>query len=125
MKTSNKIKAAAAIFSFCGLAVSTLHSAIAADDTNRLAGANREVDVPQRPMLGSLAAPAPRRQQPTGEDVVTVPVLHVALPDALQIDRETYELKEGDCLDFDVMRPLVYENRTARIVHYLVVVRRL
>lgn len=43
----------------------------------------------------------------------------------LQIDRETYELREGDCLDFDVLRPLVYENRTTRIVRYLVIVRRL
>jgi UrcA family protein len=34
MKTSNKIKAAAATFSICGLvALSTLHSAAAADDT--------------------------------------------------------------------------------------------
>lgn len=43
----------------------------------------------------------------------------------LQVGGATYELAEGDCMDFDVQRPLVYENRTGGIVRYVVVIRRI
>ena len=43
----------------------------------------------------------------------------------LTIGEETYELDAGDCIDFDVAQPLVYENRTAASVNYIVAIRRM
>jgi transcriptional regulator with XRE-family HTH domain len=35
-----------------------------------------------------------------------------------------YELHEGDCIDFDVMRPNVFENRGRKPARYLVIIRK-
>ena len=35
----------------------------------------------------------------------------------------SFDLAEGDCLDFDVMRPVSFENPGERLANYVVVVR--
>jgi len=42
----------------------------------------------------------------------------------LQLGEQCYELVAGDCIDFDVKRPNVFENRGKVSARYLVVIRR-
>ena len=42
----------------------------------------------------------------------------------LRIGDEPYRLREGDCVDFDVMRPNLFENRGRKPARYLVIIRK-
>ena len=39
------------------------------------------------------------------------------------IDPKRFELSEGDCLDFDVMRAVTFENPEEATAKYIVIVR--
>jgi transcriptional regulator with XRE-family HTH domain len=43
---------------------------------------------------------------------------------SLEIGEDAFELLAGDCVDFDVGRPLSYENRGAGTARYIVVIRK-
>ena len=42
----------------------------------------------------------------------------------LQIGNESYVLAKGDCIDFDVLRSNVFENKGRYVARYLVVIRK-
>src|SRR5262249_26325641 len=42
----------------------------------------------------------------------------------LQIAEQAHHLADGDCIDFDVSRPVVFENRARGPARYLVVIRK-
>jgi transcriptional regulator with XRE-family HTH domain len=42
----------------------------------------------------------------------------------LQIGNESYVLAKGDCMDFDVLRPNVFENKGKSLARYLIIIRK-
>jgi transcriptional regulator with XRE-family HTH domain len=42
----------------------------------------------------------------------------------LQIGNESYVLSKGDCVDFDVLRSNVFENKGRSVARYLIVIRK-
>jgi transcriptional regulator with XRE-family HTH domain len=42
----------------------------------------------------------------------------------LETGDETYVLRKGDCLDFDVLSPNTFENKGKSFAHYLIVIRK-
>jgi transcriptional regulator with XRE-family HTH domain len=42
----------------------------------------------------------------------------------LQVGTECHVLAAGDCIDFDVMRPLLFENKARAVARYLVAIRK-
>ncbi|WP_247463639.1 cupin domain-containing protein [Bradyrhizobium sp. 62] len=43
---------------------------------------------------------------------------------AVHIDAKAVRLREGDCLDFDVMRAVIFENETRQDARYVIITRR-
>lgn len=43
---------------------------------------------------------------------------------AVYIDAKTVRLREGDCLDFDVMRAVIFENEAKQDARYVIITRR-
>src|SRR5262249_12284265 len=41
----------------------------------------------------------------------------------LEVGEARYVLQEGDCLDFDVQRPVLFENESKDAVRYLIIIR--
>jgi uncharacterized cupin superfamily protein len=42
----------------------------------------------------------------------------------VHIDAKAVRLRAGDCLDFDVMRAVTFENETKQDARYIIIVRR-
>jgi transcriptional regulator with XRE-family HTH domain len=60
---------------------------------------------------------------PWGRRAYTQQVLLLAGQLNVFVGEKCFDLAEGDCLDFDVMRPVAFENAGRITAHYVVVVR--
>src|SRR5436309_2285476 len=61
---------------------------------------------------------------PWGRNAFTQQLLMLEGTIAVHIDAKTVRLREGDCLDFDVMRAVTFENETRQDARYVVITRR-
>lgn len=60
---------------------------------------------------------------PWGRRAYTQQLLLLAGQLTVFVGEKRFDLAEGDCLDFDVMRPLSFENPGQTVANYIVVVR--
>jgi transcriptional regulator with XRE-family HTH domain len=61
---------------------------------------------------------------PWGQKAYTQQLLMLSGHLTLHIDDEIYELRDGDCIDFDVMRPIAFVNNSSVPARYLVIINR-
>jgi transcriptional regulator with XRE-family HTH domain len=61
---------------------------------------------------------------PWGRNAFTQQLLMLEGAIAVHIDAKAVRLREGDCLDFDVMRAVIFENETRQDARYVIITRR-
>ncbi|MGY4367326.1 mannose-6-phosphate isomerase-like protein (cupin superfamily) [Bradyrhizobium sp. LB1.3] len=61
---------------------------------------------------------------PWGRTAFTQQLLMLEGAIAVHIDAKAVRLREGDCLDFDVMRAAMFENETRQDARYVIITRR-
>jgi transcriptional regulator with XRE-family HTH domain len=61
---------------------------------------------------------------PWGRNAYTQQLLMLEGAISVHIDAKTLKLRAGDCLDFDVMRAVTFENETRQDARYIMIVRR-
>lgn len=61
---------------------------------------------------------------PWGRNAFTQQLLMLEGAIAVHIDAKALRLREGDCLDFDVMRAVIFENETRQDARYVIITRR-
>ncbi|WP_348522489.1 helix-turn-helix domain-containing protein [Bradyrhizobium iriomotense] len=61
---------------------------------------------------------------PWGRTAFTQQLLMLQGAISVHIDAKTLRLREGDCLDFDVMRAVTFENESRQDARYVIVIRR-
>ncbi|MCP3461587.1 helix-turn-helix domain-containing protein [Bradyrhizobium sp. CCGUVB23] len=61
---------------------------------------------------------------PWGRTAFTQQLLMLEGAISVYIDAKTLRLREGDCLDFDVMRAVTFENESRQDARYVIVIRR-
>ncbi|MBR0718375.1 helix-turn-helix domain-containing protein [Bradyrhizobium liaoningense] len=71
-----------------------------------------------------LPAGARVSYSPWGRNAFTQQLLMLEGAICVHIDAKTQRLREGDCLDFDVMRSVIFENDSKQPARYVIVVRR-
>ena len=71
-----------------------------------------------------LPAGARVSYSPWGRNAFTQQLLMQEGAISVHIDAKTIQLRAGDCLDFDVMRAVTFENETKQDARYIIVVRR-
>jgi transcriptional regulator with XRE-family HTH domain len=74
-------------------------------------------------MVVDLPAGARVSYSPWGRRAYTQQLLLLAGQLTVFVGEKRFDLAEGDCLDFDVMRPVSFENSGERLANYIVVVR--
>jgi transcriptional regulator with XRE-family HTH domain len=74
-------------------------------------------------MVVDLPAGARVSYSPWGRRAYTQQLLLLAGQLTVFVGEKRFDLAEGDCLDFDVMRPVSFENSGGRLANYIVVVR--
>jgi transcriptional regulator with XRE-family HTH domain len=71
-----------------------------------------------------LPAGARVSYSPWGRNAFTQQLLMLEGAIAVHIDAKAVRLREGDCLDFDVMRAVIFENETRQDARYVIITRR-
>jgi uncharacterized cupin superfamily protein len=61
---------------------------------------------------------------PWGRNAFTQQLLMLEGAVCVHIDAKTVRLRDGDCLDFDVMRAVTFENETKQDARYVIITRR-
>lgn len=61
---------------------------------------------------------------PWGRNAFTQQLLMLEGAIAVHIDAKAVRLREGDCLDFDVIRAVMFENETRQDARYVIITRR-
>ncbi len=74
-------------------------------------------------MVVDLPAGARVSYSPWGRRAYTQQLLLLAGQLTVFVGEKRFDLAEGDCLDFDVMRPVSFENPGETLANYIVVVR--
>ena len=74
-------------------------------------------------VIVDLPAGAKIPYSPWGRRAYTQQLLMLEGRITVHIDLKNFELTPGDCLDFDVMRPVVFENPHDAAARYVVIVR--
>ncbi len=86
----------------------------------------RLADQPQwrDPDSGYRPAGARVSYSPWGRNAFTQQLLMLEGAVCVHIDAKAVRLREGDCLDFDVMRSVTFENETKQDSRYVIITRR-
>ncbi len=71
-----------------------------------------------------LPAGARVSYSPWGRNAFTQQLLMLEGAISVHIEAKTVKLRAGDCLDFDVMRSVSFENETKQDARYIIIVRR-
>lgn len=71
-----------------------------------------------------LPAGARVSYSPWGRNAFTQQLLMLQGAISVHIDAKTVRLRDGDCLDFDVMRSVTFENEAKQDARYIIIVRR-
>ncbi|WP_439371627.1 helix-turn-helix domain-containing protein [Bradyrhizobium sp. DASA03120] len=71
-----------------------------------------------------LPAGARVSYSPWGRNAFTQQLLMLEGAVCVHIDAKSVRLRDGDCLDFDVMRAVTFENETRQDARYVIITRR-
>ncbi|MGY0570236.1 cupin domain-containing protein [Bradyrhizobium sp. RDM12] len=72
----------------------------------------------------STCRPARVSYSPWGRNAFTQQLLMLEGAVCVHIDAKAVRLRDGDCLDFDVMRAVIFENETKQDARYVIITRR-